>query len=208
MGREAMGAVRIGAGAGRAKVLLETEELIFRGEIKGRVPFRGLTAVEPGPDGLRLAWPDGEATVEVSEEEAAQWADRIANPPSLLDKLGVHDGTRVVVLDPDHHLEDDGAFAAELAGRAVELVAAGPADVVVWSLDEAADLARLPALIRWIHPAGALWAVWPKGRKALNENHIREAALDAGLVDVKVARFSATHSALKLVVPKAKRGRS
>jgi hypothetical protein len=42
----------------------------------------------------------------------------------------------------------------------------------------------------------------------LNENHVREAALDAGLVDVKVARFSATHSALKLVVPKAKRGRS
>lgn len=31
------------------------------------------------------------------------------------------------------------------------------------------------------------------------------AALAAGLVDVKVARFSATHSALKLVVPKARR---
>jgi hypothetical protein len=47
--------------------------------------------------------------------------------------------------------------------------------------------------------------VWAKGRKELNENHVRDAALDAGLVDVKVARFSATHSALKLVVPKAKR---
>ena len=79
---------------------------------------------------------------------------------------------------------------------------------MIWSLDDAADLARIPALIEWIHPAGALWAVWPKGRKELNENHIREAALDAGLVDVKVARFSATHSALKLVVPKAKRGQS
>jgi len=31
------------------------------------------------------------------------------------------------------------------------------------------------------------------------------AALDSGLVDVKAARFSATHSALKLVVPKAER---
>jgi hypothetical protein len=71
-----------------------------------------------------------------------------------------------------------------------------------------ADLARLPSLIGWIEPAGALWAVWLKGRKGLNENHVREAALDAGLVDVKVARFSATHSALKLVVPKAKRGRA
>jgi hypothetical protein len=201
MGRDAPGAVRIGATTGKAKVLLETDELIFRGEVKGRVPFRALTAITPGADGLRLDWADGEALVELSEAEAARWADRIANPPSLLDKLGVKDGIRVAVLDVG-----DDAFAAELAGRTVEVVAAGPADVVVWSLEEAADLARLPALVEWIHPAGSLWAVWPKGRRELNENHVREAALDAGLVDVKVARFSSTHSALKLVVPKAKRG--
>jgi len=202
-----MGAVRLGGAAGKAKVLLETEELIFRGEVKGKVPFRALTAIEPGPDGLRLVWPDGEATVELSDLEAARWANRIANPPSLLDKLGVSDGTRVVVLDPDHLLDGDEAFSAELAGRAVRLVKKGPADVVVWSIDEMADLARLPSLIRWIQPAGAVWAVWPKGRKELNENHIRAAALDAGLVDVKVARFSATHSALKLVIRRADRAR-
>jgi hypothetical protein len=203
MGREGMGAVRVGEAAGKAKVLLETEELIFRGEVKGKVPFRALTAIEPGPDGLRLVWPDGEATVDLSEREAARWADRITHPPSLLDKLGVKDGTTIAVLEVD-----DEAFAAELSGRAVKVVPKGPADVVVWSIDVAADLARIPSLIGWIEPAGALWAVWPKGRKELNENHVREAALDAGLVDVKVARFSATHSALKLVVPKAKRGRS
>jgi len=208
MGREATGTVRTADAQGKAKVLLETDELIFRGEVRAKVPFRALTVIEPGPDGLRLVWPDGEATVDLAEVEAARWADRIRNPPSLLDKLGVKDGTKVVVLDPDHDAFADGAFTDELGGRAVDVVAAGPADVVVWALDEAADLARIPALIEWIHPAGALWAVWPKGRKELNENHVREAALDAGLVDVKVARFSATHSALKLVIPKAKRGRS
>jgi len=192
MGREATGAVRIGDARGKAKVLLETDELLFRGEVKGRVPFRALTAIEPGPDGLRLVWPDGEALVGLAGTEAGRWAERISNPPSLLDKLGVQDGTRVAVLDPDNVVLGDEGFAAELAGRAVDV--------------EAADLARLPALVEWIHPAGALWAVWVKGRKELNENHVREAALDAGLVDVKVARFSATRSALKLVVPKAKRG--
>jgi hypothetical protein len=207
MGREAMGAVRIGDAAGKAKVLLETDELIFRGEVKGRVPFRALTAIEPGEDGLRLAWADGEAMVGLSAAEAAGWADRIANPPSLLDKLGVKEGTTIVLIDPDHDLAGDPGFAAELAGRAVKVKPAGSAGVVVWAIDEAGDLARIPALIKWIQPAGALWAVWPKGRKTLNENHIREAALDAGLVDVKVARFSATHSALKLVIPKAQRGR-
>jgi hypothetical protein len=119
---------------------------------------------------------------------------------SLLDKLGVKDGLRVVVLDVV-----DADFSGELAGRDVQLVDEGPADIVVWGIDEAADFGRLPELIEWIRPAGALWAVWVKGRKELNENHVRDAALDAGLVDVKVARFSATRSALKLVVPKGKR---
>jgi hypothetical protein len=195
-----MGAVRIGDSTGKAKVLLETDELIFRGEMKGRVPFKALTVVEPRAEGLHLAWPDGEAAVALSERVAVQWADRITNPPSLLDKLGVGDGTRIAVL-----VVEDDVFAAELARRSVKRVTNGPADVVVWGLDGPADLARLPSLVDRIRPAGALWAVWPKGRKELNENHLREAALDAGLVDVKVARFSATHSALKLVVPKAKR---
>jgi hypothetical protein len=200
MGRDAIGTVRIGDRTGESKVLLETDELILRGAVKARVPFKALTAIEPGPDGLRLSWPGGTVTVELPEAEASRWADRITNPPSLLDKLGIADGTAVVVLDVA-----DEVFRAELAGRKVKVRRSGPADVVLWGVDEPADLARLPALIDWIHPAGALWAVWAKGRKELNENHVREAALDAGLVDVKVARFSDTHSALKLVVPKAKR---
>jgi hypothetical protein len=200
MGREATGTIGTADGKGRAKVLLETDELIFRGDVRARVPFRTLTTVAPGPDGLRLVWPDGDATVDLPEAEAARWAGRIQHPPSLLDKLGVKDGSRLVVLDVD-----DDAFAAELAGRDVETLPTGPADVVIWSLDDPADVARLPSLVEWIHPAGALWAVWRKGRKELNENHVRDAALAAGLVDVKVARFSATHSALKLVVPKARR---
>ena len=122
---------------------------------------------------------------------------------SLLDKLGIKDGTTVVVLDIE-----DPEFSDALAGRAVEPAAGGPADIVVWGVDEAADFARLPDLIDWIRPDGALWAVWPKGRKNFNENHVRELAINAWLVDIKVARFSATHSALKLVIPKAKRGRS
>src|SRR2546423_10516239 len=117
MGREAMGTIRTAAGKGRAKVLLETDELIFRGEVRARVPFAGLSVVEPGSDGLKLVWPDGEATVELSEKDSARWADRIANPPTLLDKLGVETGTTVVVLEPDYGGFADGTFAAGLADR-------------------------------------------------------------------------------------------
>src|SRR2546430_7473668 len=100
MGREGMGTVRTAAGEGRAKVLLETDELIFRGEIRARVPFGSLTVVEPGSDGLKLGWAGGEETVALPEEGPAPWADRIANPPRLLDKLGLQAATTVAVLQP------------------------------------------------------------------------------------------------------------
>jgi hypothetical protein len=58
-----------------------------------------------------------------------------------------------------------------------------------------------------IAPDGAIGVVWPKGRPALKEDHVRSAAALAGLVDVKVAAFSATHSALKLVIPVKNRPR-
>ena len=64
---------------------------------------------------------------------------------------------------------------------------------------------RLRRLRETIQPAGGVWVVWPKGRAELREEDVRAAAKKAGLVDVKVVAFSATHSALKLVIPVSKR---
>jgi hypothetical protein len=50
-----------------------------------------------------------------------------------------------------------------------------------------------------------VWVVWRKGVPDLKEDHVRAAARTSGLVDVKVVAFSPTHSALKLVIPKATR---
>ena len=48
----------------------------------------------------------------------------------------------------------------------------------------------------------------PKGKDTpVTETDARKAGLAAGLVDVKVAAFSPTHSALKFVIPVAKRPR-
>jgi hypothetical protein len=51
----------------------------------------------------------------------------------------------------------------------------------------------------------ALWIVYPKGQQSITEADVRSAGLIAGLTDVKVASFSATHTALKFVIPKSKR---
>ena len=67
------------------------------------------------------------------------------------------------------------------------------------------DLSRLPAAMAALERNGAIWVVWPKGRRELTEDHVRAKALASGLVDVKVVAFSGTLSALKLVIPVAKR---
>jgi hypothetical protein len=52
---------------------------------------------------------------------------------------------------------------------------------------------------------GAIWVVHPKGKGALKDTEIFAAAKTLGLVSTKVARFSETHTAEKLVIPVAHR---
>jgi hypothetical protein len=202
MGREARCRVRFNDEVGEGKALLETDELVFRGSFRLRIRFSDMASVEAVDGRLQVSFPGGTAAFELGTPEAGRWAERILHPPTLLDKLDVKPGARVAVLGVEEE-----SFWAALHGRTGEIVSGGPADVVVWAVDGVAQLGALAEMEDWIQPDGAIWAVWRKGRSELTENHIREAALSSGLVDVKVARFSDSHSALKLVVPKARRRR-
>jgi len=71
-------------------------------------------------------------------------------------------------------------------------------------VDKAAGLTRIKKLIGSLASAGALWIVYPKGRQEIKELQVLEAGRAAGLVDVKVVSFSATHTALKFIRPRAK----
>ena len=79
-----------------------------------------------------------------------------------------------------------------------------PASVIVAFYREPAaflrELGRLGARIR---PAGMIWVAWPRKatghESAMTENLIRGAALELGLVDVKVAALDDAWSGLKLV---------
>ena len=52
---------------------------------------------------------------------------------------------------------------------------------------------------------GAVWVVYPKGRPEISEVDVIRAGVEQGLVDNKVVRFSDTHTALRFVIPKARR---
>ena len=133
--------------------------------------------------------------------------ERVYTTP-LLDKLGIRPGARVAIAEID-----DAEFRALLDERTDDVtdLAAGelpPADtdVVLFGADSAAELARLADLQRTIRPAGAIWVVSRKGKaRTIRDVDVIEAAKSVGLVDNKGASFSATHTALRLVIPLARR---
>ncbi len=80
----------------------------------------------------------------------------------------------------------------------------GPYDVVLtFCRDQARLEQRFEPLAALLTPAGGLWIAWPKKASGvatdLTEDVIREVALAAGLVDVKVCAIDSTWSGLKMV---------
>jgi hypothetical protein len=131
--------------------------------------------------------------------------ERIYSTP-LLDKLGIRPGMRVAIVDVD-----DPDIRGLVGERTTELTEGWPepeTDVVLLGADSVPALAPLEALAGRIRPNGAIWVVSRKGRAAtLRDVEVMEAGREAGLVDNKVASFSATHTALRLVIPVARRPR-
>jgi hypothetical protein len=173
------------------KAWLETECLLFRGEERLKLPFADLTGVSAADGVLALDFPGGPARFELGAA-AARWAEKILHPPSLLDKLGVKPGMPVRLA---------GTFDEEF--RSQLNVVKGPSATVLvfFAARTAAGLRRVPDLAAMLPPKGALWIVYPKCVSAIREIEVIHAGREAGLKDIKVVRFSASHTALKFVAP-------
>ncbi len=116
----------------------------------------------------------------------------------LLDKLGVKPGAKVAIVNVD-----DDSFVSLLGTRTRDIVEgkpSAPADLVFFSAETPEDLSRIEELKSWIEPNGAIWLIRTKGgRGALRETDVIAAGLAAGLVDNKIASFSETQGAMRLV---------
>jgi hypothetical protein len=74
-------------------------------------------------------------------------------------------------------------------------------DLVFWRVESAEDLERLRRLRRLIKENGAIWVLRTKGAgRTLTENDVIAAAARGGLVDNKIASFSDSLGAMRLVV--------
>jgi hypothetical protein len=129
--------------------------------------------------------------------------ERVYTTP-LLDKLGVRPGMRVAIID----VEDE-TIRPFLADRTSDITEGWPApetDIVLFGAESTDALEPLGALSARIRRNGAVWVVSRKGKTAtLRDVAVIDAAKAAGLIDNKVVSFSATHTALRLVIPVARR---
>ena len=203
MGREVVCTVRNGAKSSSGKALLETGEILFRGEPRLKIVLSSLQSVVARDGELHLRWPDGTAVFELGEH-ADKWAHKILHPKSIAEKLGIKPGLVISVSGVK-----DEAFCSELRAAAGSFSDAKPlknADLIFLGAEKAWELGRAGKVTPFLAPAGALWIVYPKGRQEIKERQVMEAGKQAGLVDVKVVSFSATHTALKFVRRKGKIG--
>jgi hypothetical protein len=203
MGAEAAGTVRFDGKTSSGKILLETDVLLFRGaDVRLSIPLARISKTTVRGGTLTVTFPEGTAAFGLGAQ-ATKWADRIQHPPSRLDKIGLKPEAKVSVVGVD-----DATFVAELR-RGVPDVTVGRfvknSDAVFFGAAKAADLRRFARLKTLIKATGAVWVIRPRGRPDVSERAVMAAGRAAGLVDVKVVRFSPTHTAEKFVIPAAER---
>jgi hypothetical protein len=176
------------------KAQLETDFVLFRGGAERfKVSFNELKKVRAANGVLTLEFAGGPAELELGAA-AEKWARKILNPPSRADKLGIREGVTVRLAGGF-----DEEFSKEIAARKAVTVARGACDVLFLAAGKSGELARIVKLKTQLKKGGALWVVYPKGVTEIREIEVIQAGRAAGMKDVKVARFSATHTGLKFV---------
>jgi len=202
MGGEAKCTATISGKKAVGKALLETDELIFRGEdVRLKIPYKSVSSIDAKDGVLHIAWLSGVASFELGPQ-AVKWADRIRNPPTRIDKLDVKPGQLVLfvgIRDTTLREEIETRGATVLA-RPIQAV-----DAIFVAANERGDLKRLATVQNFLKPEGAIWVIRPKGSPGISESDVMAAGKAVGLVDVKVVRFSETHTAEKFVIPVNKR---
>ncbi len=202
MGQEAQCTAHYQRRTSAGKALLETDALIFRGGFRFKIPLTAIRAVDAHKGWLTVTFPGGIAKLQLGDR-AERWAQQIRAPKSLIDKLGVKPDSRVVVVGVE-----DANFWAQLAGAGVTASRGRlrrNADILLFGARTKQALGRLSQLQTYLTPNGALWVIAPKGGGPPSEQDVLTAGRAVHLVDVKVVRFSDSHTAHKFVSPLARR---
>ncbi len=194
--------MRFGKQQSEGKALLETSEILFRGDFRLKIPFSTIKSAKAVEGELRLQTAEGLAVFHLGAP-AEKWCEKILHPKSRIEKLGVKADAKVSLIG-----DFDARFLAEL-GKLTKSVSEGKvaadSEWIFFAVDSKKDLSTVSKTSKCMEGAAALWIVYPKGQKHITENDVLAAGRKAGLKDVKVVGFSSTHTALKFVIPLSRR---
>jgi len=121
---------------------------------------------------------------------------------SLIEKLGITEGCKIVILNPPKdYFNTLGSLPKDVL---VTKMLKGPLDFIHFFTKKREELeSKFPVLKKQLSENGTLWISWPKGSSKvetdLNGNVVREIGLKNGLVDVKVCAVNNVWSGLKFV---------
>jgi len=203
MGREAICDCTFDGTTTKVKALLESEELVLRGDIRLRAPLHALHHVRVESESLCFNLDKGPIRLDLGAAAAKSWAKKIKSPPpSLAAKLGITGKTlRTIGPISDRALDSALGSAALISGRNPDLILAyvdTPESLAATLREAKAQLARsIP-----------IWLVYRKGPgHPLNESAIRTTLRANGLMDTKVASVSPELTALRFNLPKQTNGK-
>src|SRR5215211_4757008 len=97
MGYDAACTLTVAGKKTQGTVWLEHKEMVFRGPTRLAIPLADITSATARDGTLRITFGQRTAAFAIGDA-AAKWAERITNPRSRLEKLGVKAGMTVAIL--------------------------------------------------------------------------------------------------------------
>jgi hypothetical protein len=192
MGREAVAVCRWQGDVAEAKILLESQEIILRGDVRARIARGSITGARVDGDDLVVTAAAGELVVELGSIQAAKWAAAILKaPPTLASKLGIDAARRAFVIG----VVADATLADALDGATTDVP--GEAAVLVAVVLSDAELAAAFAVAETL-PTLAVWCVYGKGKAAITgDGAVRAFMRSQGYVDSKSCAVSGALTATR-----------
>jgi hypothetical protein len=189
MGREASAIVEFAGKTGLGKILLESQELILRGELRTRIARSDITGFTTEADDLVLTTPLGLLRARLGAKEAAAWVRALGRPPpSLAEKLGISTTSPARLLAP----LCDPALVTALQG-----CIAPDAPLLIGEIEDAATLDCAEAALADT-TLTAIWGVTRKGPASrLSEATLRTRLRAAGFIDTKSCTVSEIRAATR-----------
>lgn len=202
MGQEVKTSLRFDGRILEGTALLETDSLVFRGDVSLTVPFSEMFNVDANAGWLELRTPRGLLLIELGAK-AATWAEKIKNPKGLVEKLGVTADKKIAVFG-----KVDADLRAELEATGAKVpksVRGKDYDLVFVAVKTKEDLEKMATARPLVKDDGAIWIVYPKASEELRERDVLLAGRTRELTDNKVVKVSDELTAVKFVVPVAHR---